>query len=163
MRRAQEAGIAVGVLVVVAGIKVAVGLSRNRPVSFLVISTLVFVVLTLIVTRGRLTARGDRLLGDLMSLFGALRERASELRPYTSTSELALLLAVFGLDAVPTMAFPFARAFKPAPTAASSCGSTSSSSWGSTSSCGSSSSGSSCGGGGSSCGGGGGCGGCGGS
>jgi uncharacterized protein (TIGR04222 family) len=155
MRRAMEAGIAIVVLVVVAVIKVAVGLSRNRPVSFLVLSAIVFVAVTVVVTRGRRTVRGDRMLGDLTSLFGVLRERANELRPYTSTTELALLLAVFGLDAVPTMAFPFARAFKPAPTAASSCGSTSS--------CGSSSSGSSCGGGGSSCGGGGGCGGCGGS
>jgi uncharacterized protein (TIGR04222 family) len=156
MRRAQEAGIALVVLVVVAGIKVAVGLSRNRPVSFLVVFAIAFVAVTVVITRGMRTVRGDRMLGDLTSLFGALHERADELRPYSSTSELALLMAVFGLDAVPAVAFPFRRAFKPVPTASStsSCGSTSSS-------CGSS--GSSCGGGGSSCGGGGGCGGCGGS
>ena len=161
-RRGRNIGIAVVVLVVVAGIKVAIGLSRNRPVSFLVISAIVFVVLTLVVTRGRRTARGDRALGDLTTLFDALRERAGEMRPYTATSELALLIAVFGIGAVPTMAFPFRRAFQPAASASSSDGTTYS--------CGSSSSGSSCGGGGSSdgggssCGGGGGgCGGCGGS
>jgi uncharacterized protein (TIGR04222 family) len=164
-RRGRNVAFAVVVLVVVATIKLAIGLSRNRPVSFLVISAIVFVGLTIVVTRGRRTVRGDRLLGDLTSLFGALRERADQLRPYTSTTELALLMAVFGFDAVPSMAFPFARAFKQAPTAASSCGSTFSSGGSScgSSSSGSSSSGSSCGGGGSSCGGGGGCGGCGGS
>ena len=156
-RRGRHVATAIVVLVVVAAIKFAIGLSRNRPVSFLVISASVFVGLTMVVTRGRRTVRGDRLLVDLTSLFDALRERASELRPYTSTSELAMLMAVFGFGAVPALAFPFARAFRPkrSERSESSCG-------GSVSSCGSSSSGSSCGGGGSSCGGGGGgCGGCG--
>ena len=156
-RRGRNVAIAIVVLVIVAAIKLAIGLSRNRPVAFLVISAIVFVALTIVVTRGRRTVRGDRLLADLVSLFGALRQRASELRPYTSTSELAMVMAVFGFGAVPALAFPFARAFRPKPSerSESSCG-------GSVSSCGSSSSGSSCGGGGSSCGGGGGgCGGCG--
>ena len=154
-RRALEAGVAAVVLVVVAGIKVAVGLARNRPVLFLVILAFAFCAVTLVLTRGVRTVRGDRILGDLRTLFDALRQRANELRPYTSTSELALLVAVFGLNAVPVMAFPFGRAFA-RPSTASSCGSTYS--------CGSSSSssGGGCGGGGSSCGGGGGgCGGCG--
>jgi uncharacterized protein (TIGR04222 family) len=150
-RRLRQAGFAIIVLVVVAAIKVAIGISRNRPVSFLVIAAIVFSGLALVSTRGRRTALGDRVLGDLSTLFDALRGRASELRPYTATNELALLIAVFGLGAVPVAAFPFRRAFTPAQ-AATACGSTYS--------CGSSS-GSSCGGGGSSCGSGGGCGGCG--
>ena len=112
-RRGRNVAIAIVVLVVVAAIKLAIGLSRNRPVSFLVISAIVFVALTMVVTRGRRTVRGDRLLGDLTSLFDALRERASELRPYTSTSELALLMAVFGFGAVPAIAFPFAARLSP--------------------------------------------------
>ena len=68
---------AIVVLVVVAAIKLAIGLSRNRPVSFLVIFAIVFVGLTMVVTRGRRTVRGDRLLVDLTSLFDALRERAT--------------------------------------------------------------------------------------
>lgn len=155
-RRRREAGVAIVVLVMVAAIKVAIGVSRNRPVSFLVISAIVFSGLALAVTRGRRTVLGDRVLSDLSTLFDTLRGRASELRPYTSTNELALLMAVFGLDAVPAMAFPFRRAFRPAATDSSSCGASYS--------CGSSSSSSCGGGGGSSCGGGGGgCGGCGGS
>jgi uncharacterized protein (TIGR04222 family) len=153
-RRLLRAGIAIVVLVVVAGTKVAIGLSRNRPVSFLVLSAIGFSVVAVVVTRGRRTVLGERVLADLTTLFDALRGRANELRPYSATNELALLMAVFGIGAVPMIAFPFRRAFQPAE-AASSCGS------GSSYSCGSSSSSSSCGGGGSSCGGGGGCGGCG--
>jgi len=158
-RRWREAGLAIVVLAVVAVIKIAVGVSRNRPVSFLVVLAIAFCAVTAVLTRGARTVRGDRILGDLRVLFDALRDRATGLRPYTSTNELALLMAVFGFGAVPALAFPFARAFRPkrSERSESSCG-------GSVSSSGSSSSGSSCGGGGSSCGGGGGgCGGCGGS
>jgi uncharacterized protein (TIGR04222 family) len=151
LQRARQASLAIVVLVAVAGIKVAIGLARNRPVSFLVISAIGFSALTLFIIRGRRTVLGERVLGDLTTLFDGLRERAGELRAYTATGELALLMAVFGVNAVPVVSFPFVRAFRPATTNTSSCG---------TSGCGSSS-GSSCGGGGSSCGGGGGCGGCG--
>ncbi len=151
MRRFQDAGLAIVLLLVVAAVKVAIGVARNRPVSFLVLFAIGFSALTLVAIRGRRTVLGERVLGDLTMLFDALRERADELRPNIATGELALLMAVFGAGAVPIGAFPFVRAFRPATTTnTSSCGSTG---------CGSSS-GSSCGGGGSSCGGGG-CGGCG--
>ena len=151
-RRVRDAGLAIVVMAVVAGIKIAIGLARNRPVSFLVVFAIGFFAVAAVMTRGRRTVLGERVLGDLTMLFDALRERADELRPNTAPGELALLMAVFGVGAVPIGAFPFVRAFRPATTNTSSCG---------TSGCGSSS-GSSCGGGGSSCGGGG-CGGCGGS
>jgi uncharacterized protein (TIGR04222 family) len=153
LRRLRDAGLAVVVLLVIAAIKVAIGLARNRPVSFLVLSAIGFTAATVAISRGRRTILGDRVLGDLATLFDALRERADELRPYSSTSELALLMAVFGINTVPAVAFPFRRAFRPESSASSSCGSSYS--------CGGSSSGGGCGGGGSSCGGGGGCGGCG--
>ena len=153
LRRSRDAGLAIVVLFVIAAVKVAIGVARNRPVSFLVLFAFGFSALTLFTIRGRRTVRGERVLADLATLFDALRERANDLRPSTATGELALLMAVFGMGAVPIGAFPFARAFRPATTntSSSSCG---------TSGCGSSSGGSSCGGGGSSCGGGG-CGGCG--
>jgi uncharacterized protein (TIGR04222 family) len=154
-RRARDAGLAMIILAVVAGIKVAIGLARNRPVLFLVIFAIGFVVLTLFLTRGRRTVLGERVLGDLTTLFEGLRDRARELRPNTATNEFAMLMAVFGVSAVPVGAFPVMRAFGGATrnsgtnvygASGSGCGG-----------------GSSCGGGGSSCGGGGGCGGCGGS
>ena len=151
MRRVQEAGLAIVLLCVVAAVKVAIGVARNRPVSFLVLFAFGFSALTLFTIRGRRTVLGERVLGDLTMLFDALRERADQLRPNIATGELALLMAVFGAGAVPIGAFPFVRAFRPATTTnTSSCGS----------GCGLSSGSSSCGGGGSSCGGGG-CGGCG--
>jgi uncharacterized protein (TIGR04222 family) len=149
-RRLRDATAAALVLLLVAGIKVAIGVSRNRPVSLLVVSAIAFTVVAFVLVRGMRTVRGDRILDDLRVLFDALKHRANELRPSTSTSELALLVAVFGLDSVPALAFPFVKAFRPARSA--SCGGAAS--------CGSSSSGSSCGGGGGD-GGGGGCGGCG--
>ena len=102
-----------------------------------------------ILSRPRVTAKGEALLKHMRMLFGNLKDRASSLRPSSSPNELALLAAVFGIGAIPLSAFPYAQKLYPkaATSSASSCGS----------SCGSSS-GSSCGGGG--CGGG--CGGCGG-
>jgi uncharacterized membrane protein YgcG len=144
--------LAIVFLMIVAGVKVAIGVARNRPVSFLVLFAFGFSAVTLaVVVRGRQTVLGEQVLADLATLFEGLRDRANELRPYSSTSELALLMAVFGLGAVPLSAFPFRRAFPSATDTSTS----------STSSCGSSCGSSSCGGGGSSCGGGGGCGGCG--
>jgi hypothetical protein len=132
-------------------------LARNRPVTFLIVLAFGFAGVALVVNRGRLTALGTRVLADLATLFDALRERAGELRPYASTGELSLLMAVFGFGAVPIGAFPFVRAFRGATTSTTGSGTACGSS--SASSCGGG--GSSCGGGGSSCGGGGGCGGCG--
>jgi uncharacterized protein (TIGR04222 family) len=160
VRRQIRVVYAAAVLLIVAAIKVAIGVSRNRPVSFLVVSAILFSLATFVFVRGIRTSRGDRVLGDLRTLFEALRARAMDLRPHASTNEFALLMAVFGLEAVPAYYFPFVSAFRrPRPAdSTSSCGG-SYTSCGSVSSCGGG--GSSCGGGGSSCGGGGGCGGCG--
>jgi uncharacterized membrane protein YgcG len=159
IRRQMRVAVAIAVLLAVAGIKVAIGVSRNRPVSFLVLSAIVFSLATFFLVRGFRTTRGDRMLGDLRTLFDALRGRAEDLRPSASTSELALLMAVFGIEAVSVYQFPFVKAFgRPRPIESAGGIYSESSSGGS--SCGSSSS--SCGGGGSGCGGGGGgCGGCG--
>jgi uncharacterized protein (TIGR04222 family) len=155
-RRLRDLGLAMVVLAVVAGIKVAIGVARDRPVVLLVISAIGFVVLAGFMTGGRRTVLGERVLGDLTALFDGLRARARELRPNTATNEFAMLMAVFGVSAVPVGAFPFIRAFGGATrdSGTNACGA-------SGGGCGGG--GSSCGGGGSSCGGGGGCGGCGGS
>jgi uncharacterized protein (TIGR04222 family) len=126
--------------------KIVVALGRGRTnVGFLVVLTLVASVIAAIVVRPRLTARGARVLADLRRLFRRLRDRAETLRPGGATADAALLAAVFGLAALPSAGFAFARQLYPK--ASSSTGG----------SCGSSC-GSGCGGGGD----GGGCGGCGG-
>jgi uncharacterized protein (TIGR04222 family) len=134
-------------LTTVAGIKILVALSRGRTnVGLLIIETLVFCVLLYKVTNPFRTPAGSALLVDLRTLFTGLRERGRSLVQGVDTQDFALLMAVFGMGALPP-AFSFNRLFPQASTS-SSCGS----------GCGTSSgSGSSCGGGG--CGGG--CGGCG--
>lgn len=132
-----------GLLLLLAVAKVMIGLSRGRPVAFLVISAIIVVLVTAGITVGRArTALGTRFLRDLRTLFVGLKQRASSLRPGGATDEAMLLAAVFGVTTLPTLHFPYAQHLGPRGDVSS------------PSSCGSS-----CGGG---DGGGGGCGGCGG-
>jgi uncharacterized protein (TIGR04222 family) len=140
--------IAVIVLTGAAALKILIALQRGRTnIFFLILLAVFFVFIALRVHNPLRTRRGDALLADLRQLFSSLKARARMLRPGGETADAALLMAVFGLDALPAAAFPYAKRFQPKSTALS------------TTSCGSAC-GSSCG---SSCGGGGGCGGCGGS
>lgn len=153
--------IAILLLVAVALIKISIGVSRERPVTFLIILMVVAVIIPFFVWSPRLTARGKSALEDIQSLYRDLRDRSHTLRGGGATAEAVMLAAVFGVAALEAEAFAYTRTLFPR--AANSSGE---SSWSSScgSSCGSSSdssSSSSCG---SSCGGGGcggGCGGCG--
>lgn len=145
--RALALLIALAVLGGTALVKIGVGISRGRPIGFLLVAAIIFCCAAIWLARSSRTARGDRCLADLQQLFDAVRNRGDHMRAHASTSELALLAALFGLGAVPAGQYPFAQMIAPRSRqqSGSSCGST-------TGSCGSS-----CGGG---CGGG--CGGCGG-
>ena len=136
-----------GALAAVAGLKILVALSRGRSnIGFLVILGLLFVVVTFLVTHPRRTAAGSALLADMTTLFRGLKDRASSLRPRQNANDVALLAAIYGVNAAFPVHPEMERLF-PRPTTSD----------GSSDSGGSS--GSSCG---SSCGGGGGgCGGCG--
>lgn len=148
-RRTQLFLVSAAVLGSIAGIKIWVALSRGRHnILFLILLAIVSLLISLGVCYPFRTARGDTLLEDLKNLFSSLKDRAATLRPGGSTSEVALVAAVFGLATLPAENFSYTKSLYPKAATSSSCGS----------SCGSSSCGSSCGGGG--CGGG--CGGCGG-
>jgi uncharacterized protein (TIGR04222 family) len=140
-----------GTLVLVAALKIGVALARGRSnIGFLVLLGFAFLIATAVATHPRRTPAGNALVGDLRTLFGGLKDRASSLRPQSGGTDLALLIAVFGVGAALPV-YPEAQKLFPQSGASHGGG-------GSDSSCGSSS-GSSCG---SSCGGGGGgCGGCG--
>lgn len=149
--------VAVLFLAGVGAVKVMIGLSRERPVAFLVILMILMLIALIAVSFPRLTERGKEFLEDARTLYGGLRDQAAVMQPGAATPEVLMLAAVFGVGALSTSAFGYTRQLFPQATSSSS---SSSSSCGS--SCSSSDSGgSSCGG--SSCGGGGGCGGCGGS
>ena len=143
--------------------KIAVGLSRGRPVSILVF----FCIATAIVAFAmfqhgpRINAAGRDALRRARAQNEALRETASRRTANLSPDDVAMATALFGLGAVadPSLHALQRQLQPPRREAGSTSGRESGSSCGSGgSSCGSSS-GSSCG---SGCGGGGGCGGCGG-
>jgi len=134
----------------VAFIKIVVAFSRGRfNVIFLILLSIAAAVVAAVVTHPRVTRSGAALMSHLRTLFTGLKERAASLRPGGGGDEAALLVALFGIAALPTIAYPDTRKLFPraAQNTGSSCGSIMASSCGS-----------SCGGGG--CGGG--CGGCGG-
>ena len=144
--RRRRLALALVVLIGVSAAKVWVALSHGRTnIAFLIILTVVACMLASKSYNPHRTPAGDALLADLRMLFARLKERAHTLRPGGETSEVALLMAVFGVRALSPVLFPYARQLFPKSTASPS-----------SSSCGSAC-GSSCGGGG-----GGGCGGCGG-
>ncbi len=144
------------VLIGVALTKMLVGLSRNKPILFLVLFAVVSVLVLLFQWKKRRTSKGDAILEDLKMLLGG----ASRMQNAGQGSNLAMTAAIFGMAAISPTMFPHRDTLfrKAAQAGNSSCGSSCGSSWSSGSDSGSS--GSSCSS--SSCGGGGGCGGCGG-
>jgi uncharacterized protein (TIGR04222 family) len=162
--RGRVVAVRLALLALLAGVsvvKIQVALGRGRHnLGFLIFLTVVFCFAMLVRPAPARTPLGDSALETLRTAFSGLKDRAASIRPGGGTTELSLLLAVFGVGALAgaykTMAESlFPAAMKRAAAGGdggSGCGA---STWGSSSSCG----GSSCGGGG--CGGGG-CGGCGG-
>lgn len=125
-------------------IKIAVGLSRDRPIVYLFILTIAAVLVLAVASFPRLTTRGRQAIDDIQAIYSGLQDRASDIHCGSATAEMLMLVGVFGVTALsPT---EYAHAWTIFPEAASSAG-------GGDSSCG----GGGCGGGG--CGG---CGGCGG-
>jgi uncharacterized protein (TIGR04222 family) len=137
------------ILLALAVAKIYVGLTRHRPIGLLLVVTIVFILLSLNLYNPRHTGRGSALIEDLRRLFSRLKERAGTLRPGAYPSETALLVAVFGLGALPKEKFPWARQVFPKASRGSSTGS------GCGSGCGSACGGGGCGGGCGGCGGGG--------
>jgi uncharacterized protein (TIGR04222 family) len=122
--------------------KVQIGLANDRPVMFLIVLMIIAVIAASFALFPRLTPRGKAMLADIRSLYGDLRSRQSR---GLQKSEAVLVAAVFGIGALGTFDYAYAKELFPRADQASSGG------------CGSSC-GSGCG---SGCGGGG-CGGCGG-
>jgi uncharacterized membrane protein YgcG len=152
-RRVGLALVAIAVLWSVAIAKIAIAIGRGHTnIELLVGLALVAPIFVVVRLRRGRTALGDRLLADLRELFSGLDIRSHEVQLGGATNELALLMGVFGLNALVGDALSTATFLFPAPLGLP--GASDGDSSGGGSSCGSS-----CGGGG--CGGGG-CGGCGG-
>ena len=149
--------LAITVLVTIGLTKVAIGVSRERPVSFLIILMIIAVVVTAILSFPRLTRRGQLALEDIQHLYGNLKDRAVDHDQGLAAPDMMMCAAVFGVAALAAPQYSFARSIfaSSSPSIGSGCGSD-----GGGSSCGSSGGSSCSSSGGSSCGSSG-CGGCG--
>jgi uncharacterized protein (TIGR04222 family) len=148
--------ILLGVCLALGIAKICIGLSRDRPVLFLIaLCVLTFITAVLMFQRcHRRTVRGTRLLHKLRDQNDPLRLTALTSRQTLPYTDMALAFALYGPAIIPPSDQDLRAALRPQQGGSNSCGSSScgSSSCGSSSSCGGSSG----------CGGGGGCGGCGG-
>jgi uncharacterized protein (TIGR04222 family) len=84
--------------------KIQVGVSRDRPVGFLVIFC-IFTALTILAFlywKPRRTHRGDRVLGSLRSDHSALRYAARVPNPTLLAADVALAVALFGRETLDT-------------------------------------------------------------
>jgi uncharacterized protein (TIGR04222 family) len=152
-RRYTMCGAAMCALLGVSFVKIAVALARGRTnLLFLIVLTVVGQIVLWQVAVNGPTAKGRALLRNLRVLFSDLKGRRPFLRPGAGTKEIAWLVGVFGVGALPGDGFPDVKTLFPQSSSTGNLG-------GSGVGCGAASS---CGGGG--CGGGGcggGCGGCG--
>jgi uncharacterized protein (TIGR04222 family) len=148
-KRLNRLLIALVLLLGVAFIKIVIATMRGRQnIWFLIMLSGVFAYIAIQKYDPFRTALGDAMLADLRSLFSPLKNRAGMITPGGASGEAALLMALFGINALPHTSFPIIKEFEGKKRLSSTtCGS---SGCGSSSSC---SSGSSCGGGGSGCGG----------
>lgn len=58
------------------------------------------------------TILGDKMLADLRTLFSGLKSRAAVIQSGGATAEAALILAIFGMGALPVSRFPILRRFE---------------------------------------------------
>jgi uncharacterized protein (TIGR04222 family) len=144
-RRLPAFVIVAGTLIVIAAIKLVVALGRGHSnIAFLIILAVIALIWAWGIFYRRRTSAGDDALRNQQTLLARLKDRIKRLAADGATNEAVLVAATFGLTALPSKQYPFAKQLRrsiDAPSNSSGCGSSSG-----------------CGGGG----GGGGCGGCGG-
>ena len=159
-RRERITWVAHYLLLTVAAVKAIIAISRQHyNLLFLALLLAIFLLMLRGLRTQPISWSAQRLLTDLRMLFGRLNMRASRLQAGSSSGDMALLAAIFGIGALPPSVYAYVAELYPIPR--QSTGSDASS--GGTGDSGGSSSGgdgggSSCGSGCGGCGGGGGCG-----
>ncbi|MGK5037762.1 TIGR04222 domain-containing membrane protein [Janthinobacterium sp. LB3P118] len=155
-RRERLTWVAHYLLLTVAAIKAVIAISRQHyNLLFLALLLTIFLLMLRGLRTQAISWSAQRLLSDLRMLFGRLNLRASRLQAGSSSADMALLAAIFGLGALPLSVYAYVAELYPVPrhSSGSSSGSTGDSSSGGGDG-GGDGGGSGCGG----CGGGGGCG-----
>ena len=139
-------------LLTVAAVKAVIAISRQHyNLLFLALLLTIFLLMLRGLRTQATSWSAQRLLTDLRMLFGRLNLRASRLQAGSSSADMALLAAIFGLGALPLSVYAYVAELYPVPRHSSD---SSSGGTGDSSSGGGDGGGSGCGG----CGGGGGCG-----
>ena len=155
-RRERITWVAHWLLLTVAAVKAVIAISRQHyNLLFLALLLAIFLLMLRGLRTQPISWSAQRLLTDLRMLFGRLNQRASRLQAGSSSADMALLAAIFGLGALPLSVYAYVAELYPVPrhSSDSSSGSTGDSSSGGGDG-GGDGGGSGCGG----CGGGGGCG-----
>lgn len=99
-----------GILVLggTAGAKIFVSFQRGHyNIIFLIILTVIFLLGLSYIYKKERTGLGDRVLTDLRILFKGLKDRGNSIKSGGESNELALLAAVFGVTALPSVSFPY--------------------------------------------------------
>jgi uncharacterized protein (TIGR04222 family) len=105
--RNRRLWIAIGILLGVAALKILIALSRGRTnILFLIIISALAAYVTSRLSNPFRTARGEKFLQDVRSLFSTLQLRANSLRPGGATTDLVWLASAFGLAEVSPVLFP---------------------------------------------------------
>jgi len=105
--RNRRLWIALAILLGVAVLKILIALSRGRTnILFLIVMSALAAYVTSRLSNPFRTARGEKFLQDVRSLFGTLQLRANSLRPGGATTDLVWLASAFGLAEVSPILFP---------------------------------------------------------
>jgi uncharacterized protein (TIGR04222 family) len=128
-RRVPALVLAGGVLLALAAIKLVVALARGHAnVMWLILLALLALTATWQIFNRRRTNAGDKALANQQTLLARLKNRAHRLAVDGATNEAVLLVATFGLDALPNDSYPFAKQLRKtidAPSNSNGCGSSS--------------------------------------
>ncbi|MCC7696930.1 TIGR04222 domain-containing membrane protein [Janthinobacterium sp. EB271-G4-7A] len=115
-RRQRITGAARYLLLTVAAVKAVIAISRQH---YNLLFLALLLVIFLLMLRGLRTQAtswsAQRLLTDLRMLFGRLNMRSSRLNPGSSSADMALLAAIFGLGALPLSVYAYVAELFPVP------------------------------------------------
>lgn len=103
-------------LLTVAGVKAVIAISRQHyNLLFLALLLTIFLLMLRGLRTQATSWSAQRLLTDLRMLFGRLNMRASRLQAGSSSADMALLAAIFGLGALPLSVYAYVAELYPVP------------------------------------------------
>ena len=103
-------------LLTVAAVKAVIAISRQHyNLLFLALLLAIFLLMLRGLRTQAISWSAQRLLTDLRMLFGRLNQRAARLQAGSSSADMALLAAIFGLGALPLSVYAYVAELYPVP------------------------------------------------